>query len=245
MTRIVDQLAARRLLRQASVSFALTREEEVALRSVTRGPLNVRLLRNGIDVGSVPVEPLSARAPRPEVLFCARLHPRKRVMSFAEMAIILLRRGLNAQFTVAGPDEGDLPRLRELIEREGAVGALRYIGPLSPEKARQRLAAADVFVLPSVNEPFPMTVLEAMSAGTPCVISDTCMIADDLKRREAAVVTDGSAHALADAVGEILRNAAWRNRVASLGQATVADSYSIGAVVDDLEDAYGEAASAH
>ena len=48
---------------------------------------------------------------------------------------------------------------------------------LTPDAIPARMAAADVYVLPSVREPHPMSVLEAMSVGLPVVVTNDCGLA--------------------------------------------------------------------
>lgn len=54
----------------------------------------------------------------------------------------------------------------------------RWEGKLSSEELLNSYREADVFVLPSVFEGFGLTAVEAMAAGTPVVVADTCGVAD-------------------------------------------------------------------
>ncbi|MCZ0990571.1 glycosyltransferase [Streptomyces diastatochromogenes] len=108
-----------------------------------------------------------------------------------EMAALVHQELPEARFTLYGPDDGSLPAVRRLIA-DGLTDVVHYGGALDPADAREAYRTAAVHVLASVNEPFGMTVIEAMAAGTPVVLTDTCGIADELARRGAAVVTDGT-----------------------------------------------------
>ncbi|MCE0445534.1 glycosyltransferase family 4 protein [Streptomyces tricolor] len=123
-----------------------------------------------------------------------------------------------ARFTLYGPDDGSLPAVRRLID-EGPAGVVCYGGALDPAEAHGAYRSAAVHVLASVNEPFGMTVIEALAAGTPVVCTDTCGIADELARRGAALVTDGSPQGMAAAVRRLLGDpelcAGWRGPAAA------------------------------
>ncbi len=54
-------------------------------------------------------------------------------------------------------------------EKMPASDRVRYLGPVSPRNMREMLAAADVFVLPTIYEPFSNACLEALAAGLPVV----------------------------------------------------------------------------
>ena len=81
-------------------------------------------------------------------------------------------------------------------------------------------------------------VLEALAEGTPVVCTHSSGIAAELARREAALVTDGSPEALADAVGRLLLDEALRRRLAEAGRRAIEEVFSVRAVVDRLEELY-------
>lgn len=234
--RALDAVLTRPVLHRALLELALTETEAAGVARVARGAARIEQVPNGVRVGD---RPRAARSTgRPVVLFAARLHPRKRVLAFAEMARILLARGVDASFLVAGADEGDLARLRAYIAAHRLADHLSYVGPVPAGGMRDVLAGAAVFVLPSEREPFPMTLLEAMAEGTPAVITSGCMIAADIARQEAALVTDGSAEQLALAVEQVLGDPAAARSLGARGERAVRAHYSIAAVVDRLEVLY-------
>lgn len=230
--RLFDRLAVRRVLRDAAAVIAYRNVDDDALRDVSRGSATIRFLENGVTVA--PDHASAVDVESPEVLFLARLHPRKRVMAFAEMAQILIRRGVSARFAVVGPDEGELAQLKTLVAENDMGHRLTYEGPISYSAVRDRLRLASVYVLPSVNEPFPVTVLEAMAVGTPCVITDTCGIAPYFVTDGAGAVTDGSPEEMADAVARFLTDRVHREATIANARGSIEAHFSIAAVVNTL-----------
>ncbi|MEV0639316.1 glycosyltransferase [Streptomyces sp. NPDC050619] len=225
------------LLRRARGCLVLTEQERRAVAEVVGvdGP-PLLTLPNGVrpERGG---EAQHWRRGR-EVLFLARLHPRKRPEAFVEMADLVHQKVPDARFTLHGADEGALPAVRRLIAARGLEGIVSYGGALEHAEAVRAYARAAVYVLPSVDEPFGMTVIEALSAGTPVVCTDTCGIADELARRRAAMVTDGSPRAMADAVCDLLTDEEKRAALVEAGHGAVEEAFSISAVVDRLEEIY-------
>lgn len=224
------------LLHRARGCLVLTEDEGGRLTEAI-GPDGPPLLP--LPHGVRPQTGREERDPRSrEVLFLARLHPVKRPEVFVEMAALVHKEVTDARFTLYGPDEGSLPLVRELIAARGLETVVSYGGALEHADAMRAFAKASVYVLPSVNELFGMTVLEALAVGTPVVCTDGCGIAGELARRGAAVVTDGSPQAMADAVRDLLGDEDLRRSLVAAGRRAVEEMFSIRAVADRLEEIY-------
>ncbi|WP_052129065.1 glycosyltransferase [Clavibacter michiganensis] len=239
--RLLDAACVRRLLGDARAVLALTEAESDALSAVSRGGATVVRVRNGVSSGTITRDQDPSRLP--EVLFLARLHPRKRVLAFAETAALLHERGVAARFAVVGPDEGDRQALLDFIDRRPGI-PLSYEGSIAPGRSAVRLATADVYVLPSVREVFPMTVLESMSVGTPVVLTQDCGISAELRDAAAALVTDGTPAGMADAVAEILESKTLRESLLAGMRKSLAEDFGIAAVATTLIDIYSEGRAA-
>ena len=60
---------------------------------------------------------------------------------------------------------------RSYVDRRGEADRVVFTGLLSDEEVRHIYGISSVYVMPSVSEPFGITALEAVSAGTPVVAS--------------------------------------------------------------------------
>lgn len=232
--RAVDLVLTRSILSRAYSVLALTEAEVAGLQAITRGHARISKIANGV----APADRTSVGRRVNEVVFLARLHPRKRVMYFARMCKILVDRGLPVRCVVIGPDEGDLPELLAFLSETKLGEALVYEGPLQSGQGQERLAEASIFVLPSVGEVFPMTILEALSARTPVVTTIHSGIAPLLKSLQAALVTDGSPESLAEAVESLLTDEDLRESLIKNGQAALEETFSIRAVAAHLVKIY-------
>jgi glycosyltransferase involved in cell wall biosynthesis len=239
--QVLDRLLTRRVLQHAMARFVLTELETAGMVELLGVRSTTVRLPNGIGVSDAirtPDEPL-------DVLFMARLHPRKRVMDFANAAHALIQEGHDVRFSVVGPDDGDLPALMHFIALHPSLeGRLRYEGPISHDDTVPRLARAGIFVLPSVNEPFPMTLLEALAVGTPSICTTSCGVAGDLSADDAAVVIESGAGPLEVAMRQLIQDPARRRELSVTAQHTARARYSMQAVGNRLLTAYLQEARA-
>ncbi|MEV8131331.1 glycosyltransferase [Pseudarthrobacter oxydans] len=236
LARMLDHIFTKAILRHARRVLTLTPSESQGVKDVANDSIAVETIANGLRAKDV-----STRARRTnEILFLARLHPRKRVLAFGEMCKILVQSDVPVRCVVVGPDEGDLPRLRAFISENSLDQHLFYEGVLPTGDAIGRLSEAAVYVLPSTGEVFPMTVLEALAAGTPVVTTSSSGIAPHLVALEAAEVNDGTPEDLASAVLRLLDDEPRRAQLVVNGRVGLATKFSIEAVVRRLESLYGE-----
>ena len=232
----LDSLLTRRVLRDAHRVCYLTPQEEQDLTEVARGPVNLMELHNGMPESSRP------RVPREDdecrVLFLARLQERKRPLAFVAAARALAERFPHATFTLVGPDEGQGDAVRAAIAAADLGERLSWAGPVDSAGAAHWMAESDVYVLPSVHEPYPMSVLEAMSAGLPVVVTDTCGLAPTVARTGSGAVVDDTQNDLEDALARLISDPELRRRAGAAAADTIAREYGMSAVVEKLLSAY-------
>jgi glycosyltransferase involved in cell wall biosynthesis len=233
----VDAIWTRRLLRDAAAVLYLTELERGQLEDVARGPLRLVHLGNG-----VPDYPQARRGSDiPEVLFVARLHPRKQPLAFIEMAKALLDEGVAAQFTLVGPDEGEGAAVRRAVAGETRIC---WQGALAPVDIPRRMADASVYVLPSIQEPYPMTVLEAMAVGLPVVVGEDCGLAPLIRQAQCGVVarrrSRGDTAGFADAVRSLLADPVLAADKGGLARKAARNEFGMCAIGDRLSRLYDE-----
>ena len=236
----LDALLTRRVLRGASAVLCLNEREQGQVQSLVRQPLRLELLGNGVPVAD-DVPPLPSR---PEVLFCSRLHPRKRPAMFAEMARDLLARGVDATFVLVGPDEGEAAAVSQIVAAVDDSDKLRWEGALDPAKTLDRMRRASLLVLPSVDEPMGMAVVEAMSVGRPVVVTSSCGLAAMVTDTGCGTVVDESYGGLVDGVAAALADPARLRRQGTVALRAARELYGMDAVAGRLEAIYARSSRA-
>ncbi len=147
-----------------------------------------------------PIERPARR--RKVVTFLGRVTYQKGPEYFVEAAARLASRLPEAHFVVAGT--GD--KLRSIIHRvaELRLGSrFSFTGFLPPREVEQLFDLSDVYVMPSVSEPFGISALEALRAGVPVIISKQSGVAEVL--RYALKVDFWDVDRLADLIYGVLR----------------------------------------
>jgi glycosyltransferase involved in cell wall biosynthesis len=114
------------------------------------------------------------------VLFVGRLTRQKGPEYFVDIAEKVLQTDQNVRFVMAGTGEYFNPLL-ERAAQKGIAHRFHLTGFLNLEKVRQLLSRADVYVMPSVSEPFGLSAVEAVQFGIPAVISKQSGVAEVLK----------------------------------------------------------------
>ncbi|WP_104136292.1 glycosyltransferase [Cryobacterium sp. Y62] len=232
---LLDALLTRRVLQRAGAIFYLTPKEKNDLTVVGRGRVSLLALANGVPRSELVIETVR---PNLEVLFLARLQDRKRPKVFVAAARTLLDEGHIATFALVGPDEGAAGGLA--AEIDGAFGKITWEGAISSEMTIARMRHSSIYVLPSVDEPFPMSVLEAMSIGLPVIVTHSCGLAPSIVAAGAGIVVDHSQSALTDAVRTLVSDKPRRERMGLNALALARDKFSMTPIGLRLETDYAD-----
>jgi poly(glycerol-phosphate) alpha-glucosyltransferase len=173
-------------LRAASCIQALNDSEVRAIRSLgLRNP--IALIPNGIDV---PDSSVTADRPtylpndgRRTLLFVGRIHPKKGlkelVQAWAAVHAAAPAVAEGWRLVIAGWDDGDhLHDLLHLTTSLKLEDKIVFPGPLYGREKHAALIHADAFILPSLSEGLPMSVLEAWSYGAPVFMTDECNLGE-------------------------------------------------------------------
>ncbi len=247
LKRLYDRLLLQPLLTYARATFiALTPAEQVQIASAGGTPDRIRIVVNGLaNNGPDSRKPMGAFRSRHQigseeqiVLFLGRLNPKKGpdllVEAFARLPANQL---VHTRLVLAGPDDGSLAQLRELVTTLELNGRVIFTGLVEADQVPALLADADLFALTCRTDTFPMALVEACAAGLPIVVTDTCEIAD-LLNGEAASVVPVAVECITEALNALLSDDALRRRFAVGGKALARTRFSIRAVGDQLESLY-------
>lgn len=144
------------------------------------------VVHNGVYTGEVvrsyqSEERVAPRAPDEKtVLFLGRITFQKGPDYFVEAAARVVPILPSVKFVMAG--SGDmLPRLKERVEELGISKHFLFTGFLKGQDVEKAFSMADLYVMPSVSEPFGIAPLEAMSHDVPVIISRQSGVSEVLR----------------------------------------------------------------
>ena len=149
------------------------------------------------------------------VTFLGRVTMQKGPEYFIEAASLILKKMNNARFVMAG--SGDL--LNQMVARVAELGIsdhFHFTGFLKGNDVYQMLRMTDVFVMPSVSEPFGIVPLEAMQFNVPVIISNQSGVAEILEN--AIKIDFWDTFAMADAIYGLLNYTALANHFRKEGK---------------------------
>ena len=201
----------------------------------------IRVIHNGIPFARFDCPPdltlraeLSQGTTRPIVLTVARLDQQKGHTYLFEA----IRQVREATFVLAGSG----PEKDALVAQACELGIQDHVKFLGDRKdIPQLLASCDLFVLPSIYEGLPLSILEAMAAGKAVVATAVGGIPEIVKDGETGVlVPSGDPVALARAIQSLLSNPIQVRKIGAAGRALVKQEFSSDGMVERINQVYEE-----
>lgn len=190
----------------------LTRK--IVIEKYHQDPRKVTTVHNAVD--PLPNVESFTKTPRKQkvVTFLGRITMQKGPEYFVEAAYRVLQKTRNVRFVMAG--SGDMMNdMIDLVAKRNIADRFHFTGFLKGRQVHEMLAESDVYIMPSVSEPFGISPLEAMQVGTPSIISKQSGCAEILTH---AIKTDyWDIDAMADAIYSIVENPAMYNSLSRLG----------------------------
>ncbi|MBN1338161.1 MAG: glycosyltransferase family 4 protein [Bacteroidales bacterium] len=152
------------------------------------------------------------------VTFLGRITFQKGPEYFVEAARLVLSKDRNVRFVMAG--SGDMMyKIVRQVARLKMSDRFHFTGFLKGDDVDRMFAMSDVFVMPSVSEPFGLVPLEAMRINVPVIVSKQSGVAEVL--RHAIKVDFWDTHGMADAIHGLLHYSALSDMFIKYGREEV------------------------
>lgn len=174
----------------------------------------IRVVHNGITASALAEFSFLPKISDQVVTFLGRMTYQKGPQYFIEAARKVLNYFPDAHFIMAG--SGDLlPAMIERVAQLKMSSRVHFTGFLKEKQIHQVWSVSDVYVMPSVSEPFGITPLEAVQAGVPVIVSNQSGVAEVMDH--AIKVDFWNTDELANAIINVLKHKALSDSLAVNG----------------------------
>ncbi len=183
-------------------------------------PNKVTTVHNAVIPLSQELLDVEVEKPKEKVVtFLGRITMQKGPEYFVEAAAKVLKNNRNVRFVMAG--SGDMmDKMIRLAAQRDIADRFHFPGFQKGKQVYEMLKASDVYIMPSVSEPFGISPLEAMQMGVPSIISKQSGCAEILNN---VIKTDyWDIDAMADAINAIISYPALYNQLRQDGLDEVA-----------------------
>ena len=225
LSNVLKRVTSKRLAAHVAVGDAAAREVE-RLASLPRN--SIETIYNGVPDRGV--------LPRPDGAVCtlgslARLDRIKGI----DVLLRALAGVPNVRLHVAGegPDRDDLVALAESLDLADRVSFRPWT-----DDPQAELAEVDVFVLPSRNEGFPLSIVEAMLAGRSVIATDVGSVGEAVDADTGVVVAPDDVDALRAAIAALADDRGLRVRLGLAGRERALERFTADVMARRFEELY-------
>jgi glycogen(starch) synthase len=176
--------------------------KNIVIKNYGINPEKVITIHNGIEKAANFSRLKFQKVPGEKIVtFLGRITHQKGPEYFVEAAFRVLQKHNNVRFVIAG--SGDLKdKIVTMVNDLNIEKKVSFTGFLKNDEVRKLLARSDLFVMPSVSEPFGISPLEALQSRVPIIISKQSGVSEVINN--AIKVDYWDINALSDAINGVL-----------------------------------------
>jgi len=200
----------------------------------------IHVVANGIDGPAAPID-RSVRDPAapPVLLYLSNIRDDKGIFVLIDALKMLIADGLDFRADLAGApgDPETMAAFRAACDRPELEGRATYAGIVVGDEKDRLFRTADIFVMPTLRDAFPLVALEAMAYTLPVVCTVEGSLPDIVEDgRTGILVEKGKPDALAAALKALLTDPDRRRRMGDAGFARYAEHFTLARLEANLAD---------
>ncbi len=221
--RLLARMAERIVSRYAKKIICVSRyDRELAVRYDIAPAEKLITIHNGVALEELPIKKEQGVV---EIVSIGRLaYPKEYELLIESFAALpkMLQEQSRLRIVGGGPLHG---ALEKTIRRLGMETYIHLEREQRPEKVKELLHTADIFILLSKHEGFPMTILEAMSAGVPVIASRVGGI-PEICTEGAGITVPNEESAITGALKELIGSPSKRMQMGAIARKQIEESFS-------------------
>ena len=218
-------------LKNADVIISVSDFTAIKTKEIFGLSKKIVTLYNGIDTEKF--KPLEIPQRANSILYFGTIVRKKGVLDLAKAFQLLRKKNPEATITLIGKDNLDIEEqkstlalFKECLDSEARTG-VTHLNHMPYEKVVEEIAKAEVVVLPSRAEAFPMSWLEAMAMEKAMVTSDIGWAKEVMIHNQTGLMVHPDNHqGLADAISEILTDKDKRIRFGISARKRIVENFS-------------------
>lgn len=247
LKRVLWRLGVRRMLQRASAIHYTTvterrrAEDALGIRSGVVIPLGIdhELFEEPLGSYNFP-QGMTSLNGAPYVLVLCRLHPKKGLEFMLDIFSEIVRKSEFEEWKLVVAGDGDpsyVAGLKRSAQRNGNESVI-FTGWLDGVEKVAAIRGAELLALPSSQENFGLSVVEALACGVPVLVSDCVNLAEEIQEAGAGWVAALERDAFRSALEDALRNESERDVRGRAGQEFVRSHFDWLAVAEQLVELY-------
>jgi glycosyltransferase involved in cell wall biosynthesis len=215
----------------------------------------IREIPNGVNIEKfAPVDSRQKKILRNElnlplesaiIFFAGAIRYRKGVDLLINAFITVNKYHQNINLLLAGPKKEEeienrkfIQSIEKKIEQNNFNKKIRFLGFL--DNIEKYYQSSDIFVLPSRQEGFPSSLIQAMSCGLSVITTDIAGITDEIIEhgKDGILIEQNNEKDLENALGMLINNTSKRRKIAIAARKKVEEHYSIDNMIDNYLKIY-------
>jgi len=188
----------------------------------------------------ITIPPLSTRASHPgnRLITIARLSKQKGLEYLIAACAVLREKNVSFELKILGEGE-EHENLKRQVETLNLQAQIRFGGAVAHDRIYSHLAAADIFILPSLDEGLGLAIIEAMACNKPVIATNSGGIPDIVRDGDTGLlIPPRDAGALAQAIERLLNDQQLAVRLAQQGYRFVSANFSPEKIASQVQSLY-------
>ncbi len=210
------------------------------IRSIHKGPIYV--VPNGIPLVNRNILLKNPNRNIPKILYLSHLLVSKGILIFLDTLKILVHNRINFKADIVG-SPGDLneEELKEIVSKNGLKNYINYHGPIYGENKFEILLNSDLLLYPSLNDAFPLVLLEAMQLGVPIISSNEGAIPEIvIDGITGFIVDDNDPDHYCRKTEELINNHELRSRMGEAARKEFSQNYTLEIFEKNMLDVFNK-----
>jgi N-acetyl-alpha-D-glucosaminyl L-malate synthase BshA len=238
-------MISRLVLKNADAVIALTKDMEKRMKKFCNRYIHV--IPNGIDLKVFEKSSPRKLLPNLQItnserilLFVGTLRPVKGLKYLIQAMNILRNTGVEKVKLIIIGDGEERQALKHLVKQLHLEDRVIFVGKIPNEKVPNYMTIADIFVLPSLSEGFPIVTLEAMASGLPIIASRIGGMPEIVEDGvNGFLVEPANPRDIAEKVTFLLKDEELRGRISKKNKEKI-KNYSWEKIIEKLEEIFLE-----